>query len=172
MSDVDIKDNFISSSDCDFIVNFHKENFTRLTSRFIKTYNKTEIIRVNHLLSEPDHCPNLIKKLIADATVHIKTIDKEAFVNYTEIVKWPEGESQDAHIDFDWHPYTSILYLNDDYKGGQTKVDDKIIQPKKGRIITFKGSKLTHEVLKITKGDRYTVPIWYSTLLTFRKNKI
>ena len=79
------------------------------------------------------------------------------FINYTEIVRWLEGEQQLVHKDFNYHSYTSILYLNDDYEGGQTKVFDEIVQIKKGTLITFKGADVMHSVLKIKKGERYTM---------------
>ena len=64
-------------------------------------------------------------------------------------------------MDFDYHSHTSILYLNDDYKGGETVVGDKVIKPKKGKIILFEGNKIKHQVLQIRSGIRYTNPTWY-----------
>ena len=172
MSEVIIKDDFLSSEDCDFIINWHKKYWSELLPKFKKAHYNTECIIMNKLLGEPDQTPNIFKKLFSDISCYIKTIDKEAFINYCEIVRWPEQESQKPHKDFYYHPYTSILYLNDDYEGGQTKVGDEIIKPKKGTIVSFKGRDITHEVLKITKGNRYTIPIWYSTLLTYKKDTL
>ena len=72
-------------------------------------------------------------------------------------------EYQDEHIDFDHHTFTSILYLNDDFEGGQTVVGDKIIKPEKGKIIFFNGNQIKHKVLPIESGTRYTNPTWYIT---------
>jgi len=169
MSDVIIKDNFLNSKDCDFFVKWFEKYYSILYSKFKNNHNGTDCIKFSRMLGEPDFTPNIFKKLFSDISIYIKEIDNDLFINYLEIVKWPEGQYQSLHKDFEWHPYTSILYLNDDYEGGQTKVGDQIIQPKKGTIISFKGKDISHQVLKVTKGNRYTVPVWYSTLLTFRE---
>ncbi len=46
-------------------------------------------------------------------------------------------EKQGEHLDFDHHTHTSILYLNDDYKGGETVINNMTMKPKKGAIIIF-----------------------------------
>ena len=63
--------------------------------------------------------------------------------------------------DFDYHPYTSILYLNDNYTGGETIVDGTTIIPEKNKLIGFEGDKMTHSVNEITEGTSYTIPCWY-----------
>ena len=40
-------------------------------------------------------------------------------------------------------------------------MDGKKIEPKKGRLISFNGFKLKHEVSKITQGERFTIICWY-----------
>ena len=84
-----------------------------------------------------------------------------AYPNYFELVKWPTNYSQGLHKDFKEHVYTSIIYLNDDFEGGQTVVAGKKIDPYPGRMVTFKGNSLEHKVLEVTKGVRYTIPVWY-----------
>ena len=37
----------------------------------------------------------------------------------------------------------------------------KIVELKKCKLIAFNGDKIEHEVNKITKGIRYTIPCWY-----------
>jgi hypothetical protein len=53
---------------------------------------------------------------------------------------------------------TAILYLNEDYEGGQINFvhDDLCITPKAGSLVVFPSNK-QHEVLTITKGNRYMV---------------
>ena len=103
----------------------------------------------------------IIKKLYEKLITFAKDIDPNITVNYFEIVRWPTGESQGNHIDFDYHPHTSIIYLNDNFEGGVTRVGDVFFKPKKGTLISFEGNKINHEVLKITEGVRYTIPCWY-----------
>jgi hypothetical protein len=51
---------------------------------------------------------------------------------------------------------TAILYLNDDYRGGEINFvhDNLCIKPKAGSIFVFPSNK-QHEVLEITEGNRY-----------------
>ena len=61
------------------------------------------------------------------------------------------------------------MYLNDNYEGGELKfVDGKIFKFKGGTNIIFRSDDYNaHEVLKIKKGLRYTIPSWYTTKLSF-----
>jgi hypothetical protein len=53
---------------------------------------------------------------------------------------------------------TAILYINDDYVGGEINFvhDDVCVKPKAGSMFVFPSNK-QHEVLEITSGDRYMV---------------
>ena len=46
---------------------------------------------------------------------------------------------------------TFIIYLNDDFEGGETRFDEGIIKPQKGAAIIFP-HELKHEGLMVTKG--------------------
>jgi predicted 2-oxoglutarate/Fe(II)-dependent dioxygenase YbiX len=59
--------------------------------------------------------------------------------------------------------YSALIYLNDDYEGGELRFENnKIYKLSKNSVIFFQsGIQNRHEVLKITKGLRYTIPLWY-----------
>tara|TARA_Y100001937_G_C6954466_1_gene256141 strand:- start:7 stop:471 length:465 start_codon:yes stop_codon:yes gene_type:complete len=148
---IEIK-NFISNIQSDNLIAFHKSYFD-LNKESCRTHRNTQVI-------DPP-VTDQTKEIYNMLTGFIKTINSNLQINYFEIVKWPTGEFQDEHVDFDYHPYTSILYLNDDYKGGETIVSGATIQPEKNKLIGFEGVNLTHSVNQITEGTRYTVPCWY-----------
>ena len=52
-------------------------------------------------------------------------------------------------------PYSFIIFLNDDFKGGELVFDNKIFIPKTGDMVYFSGDAL-HRVNK-TIGDRFTL---------------
>lgn len=57
-----------------------------------------------------------------------------------------------------------LLYLNDDYEGGEIEFQhSKIkIKPEAGSILFFPSNFLyVHEVYPVTKGPRYSLPNWY-----------
>jgi predicted 2-oxoglutarate/Fe(II)-dependent dioxygenase YbiX len=60
---------------------------------------------------------------------------------------------------------SSILYLNDDYEGGETNYEDgTIFKPKKGRLLFFDGKYHKHGVNKVRNNIRYTVATWYKKI--------
>jgi len=150
-------ENFLLPSECDNLIEVHNELF----DKYGKLHNQTQVLTLMSTLLNSDKKSNKLKHLHAKISAHIQDIDKHSFVNYFEVVKWKEGLNMDGHYDFDYHKWTSVIYLNDNYEGGETFVDDKIIIPLKGKIVTFTGSVLLHGVNKILKGNRYTTPVWY-----------
>ena len=148
-------DNFISKEQSNYFINYLENNFNLEDKKCFK-HRETKAI----------NCINIKDDIeILELGLKLKNlpqkINKKYAINYFEIVKWPTEEYQDEHVDFDYHPYTSILYLNDDYTGGETIVGGKKIIPKKCKLIAFKGSKIPHKVNQIIEGTRYTIPCWY-----------
>ena len=150
------KENFISEKECDSLINFHKNNFN-LNNKFSKKHYDTEVLLIYDMQNT-----SLFKKINNLLNNFIKTHNEKYKINYFELVKWFTGSDQKQHVDLDYHPYTSIIYLNNNYIGGETVVENKVIKPKKGKLISFKGNKIFHKVNKVTKGIRYTLPCWYA----------
>jgi|TARA_R100000988_G_C3970786_1_gene151361 hypothetical protein len=148
-------DNFISKEESNYFINYLENNFNLEDKKCFK-HRETKVIDCINIKDDIEIL-NLglkLKKLC-------KQKNKKYVINYFEIVKWPPKESLPEHVDFDYHPYTSIIYLNDDFTGGETIVGNKTIVPKKCKLIAFEGNKIKHEVNKVTKGTRYTIPCWY-----------
>ena len=64
--------------------------------------------------------------------------------------------------------YASILYLNDNFEGGETYFEDgQECKPETGTCVIFQSMKHFHGVRPAnvdgTGEDRYTAPIWYTT---------
>jgi len=147
------KENFISNEFCDYLIDVFKNN-----PQFHNQHKHgPEVIYLQDIIEL-----DTIKKLTGLISHHvISEVDKDAYINYHQIAEWKIGLSQGKHKDFKYHDYTSVIYLNDNFDGGQTVVNGEISYPKKGKIITFRGKDLIHEVKTITQGTRYTVPVWY-----------
>ena len=77
------------------------------------------------------------------------------------IYKYFEGQSMGSHVDYNednnYLEYTIVIYLNDDYEGGElyfSEFDIKL-KPKAGSIVMYPSSfPYLHESLKITKGRK------------------
>ena len=54
-----------------------------------------------------------------------------------------------------------LLFLNDDYKGGEFVIADKLYRPEKGSAIVFPSNFMfPHEAKKVTKGIRWSIVAW------------
>lgn len=147
------EDNFISEDDCKNLIAFYKHYFSEYGTNFAGT----QLIQLWDLKDKFDFIGVLGAKLIE----HIHKIDNNFSIDYFEIVERFPTTYMDKHYDFEDQKYTSVIYLNDNYGGGETVVEDNIIKPKTGKIVTFEGPKLHHGVNMVTDTSRFTLPVWY-----------
>ena len=64
-----------------------------------------------------------------------------------------------------WRDFSSIVYLNDDYEGGELyfTAQDRVLKPRRGMLVAFSaGYHHEHGVLKVTQGRRITMPAFYT----------
>ena len=104
-------------------------------------------------------------------------IYKEDFPNFTvqhhtdfRISKYSEGCFMSNHVDLIHHSHgqkygypqvTVLLFLNDDYEGGEIKIADNLYKTPAGSAIIFPSNFMyPHEVLQVKKGTRYSVTCW------------
>ncbi|WP_171026517.1 prolyl hydroxylase family protein [Mesorhizobium comanense] len=92
-----------------------------------------------------------------------------------QLVFWPKGMELTPHADNlnpDGQPnatphrcYSSLLYLNDDYEGGETYFPGigVRVKPETGLMLIFgSGADYVHGVSKVTSGSRYTYAGWFT----------
>ena len=88
---------------------------------------------------------------------------------------WEQGSSLPPHTDNSnpngtlhstpWRDFSSIVYLNDDYEGGELyfTAQDRVLKPRRGMLVAFSaGYHHEHGVLKVTQGRRITMPAFYT----------
>ena len=157
------EENFFSSNICDELIKIFHEHYYYKSRK----WGKSKVLDLDMDISNEKNFI-FIKRIISDINLYIKKIDKNAFIDYCQIVEWPTNSSKNFHYDRAHQPYTSIIYLNDDFNGGETVIkmneDYFGIIPKKGSITTFNGNKFEHCVKEVENGVRYTLPIWYNVL--------
>tara|TARA_Y100000310_G_C20155353_1_gene566650 strand:+ start:70 stop:504 length:435 start_codon:yes stop_codon:yes gene_type:complete len=136
------QDNFISADKCQALI-----------ERFKTKYHFSKKFRDTIILGFRDD--DVLKHIAETFTFYpFKNIDN------MEIVKWPTGSKMALHRD-EGDTFSWIIYLNDDFEGGETVIDGIKIQPKIGRLVLFSNGFYEHEVTEITKGTRYTLIAWY-----------
>ena len=124
------EDGILDSSMCKKLIDIHNNSneVKKFRDTFILTFFNKEVLNIIHKKFK-------IKKLLSPDNM--------------EIVKWPMGSSMKKHRDTG-DDISFILYLNDDYEGGE-----------QGRIVIFSNDKYIHEVKKVNWGVRYTLAGWY-----------
>lgn len=145
-----IIDNFLSKKECNFLINFYKKN-KKKASFFRDVYplklNKNDS-KINFLTEKLEETSKLFN----------------CKIHWSELVKWPVNSKQDLHFDLISGETTlaSIVYLNEDFEGGQTYYEDTTtIKPVLGRGLFFNGVFYKHGVNKVEKNTRYVVATWY-----------
>ena len=155
MDKISIIDNFITEKECKQLIKLHKKHEKNMWQ-----HEDTFCVSLDNL-KEP-----VVLALRKKMNVLSKEINNSK-VNYSNLVKWPEGARHRMHTDYAVRETTlaSIVYLNHDYQGGQTHFEDETsIQPVTGRILLFNGNERYHGVKQITEGTRYTVASWYTKI--------
>lgn len=168
--------NFVSKSDC--------YQITKWFEIQTKNTRNGESLFDNRTIPYSEVANPTIKRLMNkfrfDATIQsIVQFKERVYPEYTDLVYWPEGVSMDVHSDawypdgtpgkFYWRKYGAVLYLNDNYEGGHTYFPDHGIEvePEVGKLLLFP-SDLEHQhgVTEVTRGHRFTMPIWFTSDIT------
>lgn len=140
-------ENFLHPNICKYLIDFFHEN-----EKESHIFNKRKKIHLMHLNNKDPIIVNIINLY--------KKIKPTQVLDNIELVYWPPGESHDWHDDTIYYDFTTITYLNDNYVGGETTVEQYKTTPKTGKILLFSSSKI-HKVDLLEKGKRYVIVAWY-----------
>lgn len=99
----------------------------------------------------------------------------EIYPDYLGIVKWESGDYQHPHADGEnpdnrphplhWRNFGCVLYLNDDYEGGEIYFPNQNVEvkPKPNTLVFFPGTlEYLHGVRPVTNGIRYTLTSFWT----------
>jgi len=102
-------------------------------------------------------------------------ISNAIYSDTLQLTRWEIGHNQRPHADgeepdgspnmFPWRAFASIIYLNDDFDGGQIYFPKLQLEPeiRPGMLAYFPGTAhYLHGVRAITRGTRYTLASFYS----------
>ena len=153
MSLIYLEDNFITRGQSMSIIDHYKSNLNS-----VYNHNLTYPLPINL-----DKCSNsLIQTITNKITYKCKMFDNNVEIQNLEIVKWPFNSRLNYHIDEDLDDvFAAILYLNDNFWGGQTAFDTFQIIPKIGRLLIFSNRHYKHSVRRVKFNSRYTLSAWY-----------
>ena len=172
------EEHFLSDADCNLIINYTERNlhlFDENSSQGANFWSKRVINY--HRVSDAAVRAILIgnNKNVADKIRNRLPQDKPVYADTLQIVRWFKGYELTPHADkenpdgrphpFPWRDFGSVVYLNDDYIGGEIHFPNKNFQikPKKGMLAIFPGTvEFLHGVREVTDGVRYTLPSFFT----------
>lgn len=172
-------DNIIEDIYCNNIFNYYKKNHTNnindtsLLPWFEGNTLYWNFLKTTEIKNEIDKCRTIITNLVRES------YGVDVFLNTTTLVMWKEGKSMQIHKDngyehdknsLDMRIYTSVMYINDDFDGGETIIQKENsneieyeCKPQKGSVLIFKSDEsCLHGVKVIDKGERLTLSMWFS----------
>jgi len=153
-----VEDNFITPEECATLIGLYKkapEVVTKLNFSYVPVSDPNQ-----------EHMP-MKHELVEDIWLRQSILANQlagAIMQWCQVYKWAEGSKMGLHNDVaSKHTmYTSVLYLNDGFEGGETQLQDgTTIVPKQGRIFFYDGIHYHHRVNTLTKGTRWTCASWY-----------
>lgn len=153
MNKVFVEEEFLSDTECNYLINYYQSIETK------RTHADTKLVQLSD-----DYCTNeYVKYLLSKLSYFAQTAfnNRDLYINFSHLVEWKDN-SMPPHRDFQYHPCTSIVYLNQDYDGGETFIGDVPIIPKIGKIVCFNGDEIYHGVNKVSNGTRFTLTTWYT----------
>ena len=131
--------NFFSIEECNTLINNFKKK-----AQLHEAYRNTIILNLK------DASPRLVDALQKDFNL---------IFYLGQIVHWPNGSYMNLHYD-EVFTHTAICYLNNNFKGGRTLLQNKMIDPEIGKVIVFNSKKMAHGVETVI-GDRFTYISWW-----------
>jgi hypothetical protein len=174
VENIKIVNNFVLEEDCKKLLSY-TNNINPIVgvSAVDKNMNPTSY---NSSFIMPDVNEFNKYKLTIRAVVEKQYNIKIKNRSFGSIVKWDTGSNMDLHSDdiytlrndgtgiTDRHHMSALIYLNDDYAGGELYFPNHnlLLKPKTGDLVMFPGNiYYPHEVKTVESGSRYTIPIWF-----------
>ena len=168
-------DSVVLENICDDVLN---EQFSYEASAY-STHDSGKVIKTDRVTSEDfwirkDH--KFYQSLHKSYGESIKRY-REEFPDFTvqhltdfRVSKYNTGGFMSNHVDLIHHSHgqqwgypqvTVLLFMNDDYQGGEIIIAGRKFKPNKGSCIVFPSNfAYPHEVLEVIKGTRYSITCW------------
>jgi len=182
----------LSSEDCKEIKNFivdakniQENDESKMpweTSDTINLYSEFKNLNILNIIRNHR---KILTKLISES------FNEVLYPHFTDLVLWKTGRKMGTHIDNgDMHPqgsdlnkmfqprhYSAVVYINDDYEGGNTLIfneeRNKVLyksKPKEGAVLLFTSDgRCPHGVSQVI-GTRVTLPTWFTKDINFKDN--
>lgn len=157
------KDNFLSKDECNHLINYFKNS----SEKHLYEVNNTVVVRLCRPTTEDQWMDNLLQYIRTKCSA---ISDEEVVCDNIELVQWKPGTFMRPHKDKE-DICSAIIYLNDDFSGGETVVrlnDSKgqliTVEPKQGKMLAFSNGTdngYYHWVNTVKESCRYSLGFWF-----------
>ncbi len=152
---IEVHTDFLSDSDSNQFIEYYKMGLENELER----QNKKGAYKFNYVdILENYNDFSFFKKIELPTTpryVRIQCINNTIDMNL------------DPHI-HRW-TWTVIIFLNDDFEGGELVLDNMTIKPKRNQMFIVPGTT-PHYVKNVISGDRYSLVLFLDNKLRIKKN--
>jgi hypothetical protein len=170
-----IYENFLTAPECDVIVSYTEKHLELFDNK-----QQPDSFWDKRVINVKDFQDHNIRDLIVHINKNVGSIikqltNREVYPDTLQVVRWIRGYELKPHADkenpdgnphpFPWRDFATLVYLNDNYVGGEIwwPNKNKEIKPKKGSLVIFPGTlEFLHGVRETTEGSRYTLPSFFT----------
>jgi hypothetical protein len=176
--EIHCEEDFIDAKTCDALVSCFARQQGDLVAQKGNAFFDNRVLWHARLPPEEYECVTLMqqaRRAIKERVARLFNVPVPLWSDSIQLVKWEGGQPMRPHADSAFtdgspHPtphrdYAAIVYLNDDYEGGDIYFPNQNVQvaPRRGLLLIFRGGvSHIHGVREVTKGIRYTMPSWYT----------
>ena len=146
-----VKDKFLNSATCKKYIKLAKKPSAKVRSAYSSVDNQLWEERLVDIVNDP-----IVLKVK-------QFLDTEFGLNLqisrAQIQNWIKGSNGELHVHKpDPSKYNSLIYLNDNFKGGDffTRYGVRV-NAEVGRLTFFDGQEVYHGVSEVEGGDRFTL---------------
>lgn len=122
-----------------------------------KRFNKEDYNK-NIVSAKTFFCDLYNIELIEIIKKYVK-INQDEYIANVHYINYGVGDEAKPHVDTGASIRTYIIMLNDNFKGGDFYLGNKMIPIKLGEMIEFDANKM-HSVKTVTEGNREVLVIW------------
>jgi len=180
---ISINRNFISPEEVSTILDYAKHDAPKEWGPNIPLFWRNRCLAIMDI-EDPSPKDKLVLELLINTRNRVKqhiteiqSLTVPIYGDSVQLVRWPEGYEQVPHADAEYntseegeyvfpHRYCgSLIYLNDDFDGGEIYFPQHNLElkPVPGMMLTFPGTReYLHGVRPVTSGIRYVISSFYT----------
>ena len=149
-----IKPDFISKSECDYFISLAAKPDNNIREK----YGEDNPLWEHRVINITNH--HIVNRL----SDHINEVfNMRLEIEEAQIQNWIEGSESLPHTHERWPQvkYNSLIYLNDNFEGGEFYTPNLTVKPKPGLLTLFDGGQVEHGLKQVKNNDRFTLIFWW-----------